>query len=456
MACFWLHGNKTTVEIPSTQEEANVTYYKIKISVAEFNWTVLHRYSEFHDLHHTLVVDHGVSKDILPAKSVIRNKSSEFVENRRKGLECYLQKVFVFLQRTMPKPLVDFLHFYLYDVFFLLQNLSRRCFLEADDILSTNKPYNFTVLELHALSEYLRKPFPLGDSTQSRLDLSPILDLCSQLSLVKITGSFSPYLHSNIILNKLPFECSSFKILKTLYTRNIAFPMIFSLGNLRTTLERLYVDNANASSICDILQCDVIHKYNLNGSQKWARLETLDLSNNNLTEIDNTISLAPQLKTLILNNNKISTISNITKLSNLTHLSLCKNLITVCNALHTKVGNILTLNLSQNNIVSTKGFGKLYSLETLDLSCNKITDINEIQYLGDLPCLENIIFTGNSVATAVDYRIKVLEFFGERTKCICLDNEIPSQAELDKVAILRALRIVKEGKTPNLTILTCD
>lgn len=48
----------------------------------------------------------------------------------------------------------------------------------------------------------------------------------------------------------------------------------------------------------------------------------------------------------------------------------------------------------------------------------------------------------------VDYRIKVLEQFGDRAKDICLDNEKASQAEIDKVQVLRALRIVKEGKTP--------
>lgn len=183
----------------------------------------------------------------------------------------------------------------------------------------------------------------------------------------------------------------------------------------------------------------------------WSELEEVDLSNNNLTEIDRTINLIPKLRTLILNDNKISTITNLSELSNLTSLSVSNNLITICNQLHTKVGNILYLNLSQNSIVSLKGFNKLYSLETLDLNSNKITDVEELSYIGDLPNMENLILTGNNVATSVDYRIKVLEYFGDRSKDICLDNEKPSQSELDKVSVLRALRIVKEGKTPNLS-----
>lgn len=148
MACFWFNQNETKLEIPFTEEVANIIFYKIQVQVGDFKWIVLHRYSEFHDLQYHLVVDHGVSKDILPSKKVIRNKCPEFIERRRKGLEDYLQKIFVFLKRTMPKILVDFLNFNIYDSFFLLQDLSTKCFLEADYVLSTNKPYNISTFKV--------------------------------------------------------------------------------------------------------------------------------------------------------------------------------------------------------------------------------------------------------------------------------------------------------------------
>lgn len=173
-------------------------------------------------------------------------------------------------------------------------------------------------------------------------------------------------------------------------------------------------------------------------------------------DIDQTISLVENLKCLILNDNKISTISNLMHLPKLEHLSIVNNLITICDQLHTKVGNLKTLNLAQNNVATTKGFYKVYSLENLDLSCNKITDVEELEYLSKLPCLENLKLTGNNVSTTVDYRVKVLEMFGDRAKDICLDNEKPSQAEIDKVSVLSALRIVKEGKTPDLAIEKSD
>jgi hypothetical protein len=35
-----------------------------------------------------------------------------------------------------------------------------------------------------------------------------------------------------------------------------------------------------------------------------------------------------------------------------------------------------------------------------------------------------------------------------RCSDLCLDNETPSQSEVDKVSILMALRVAKEGKSP--------
>ncbi|KAJ8950350.1 hypothetical protein NQ314_007885 [Rhamnusium bicolor] len=111
MACFWFNQNKTRIEIPSTEEIANVTFYKIQVFVGEFNWTVNHRYSEFYQLHNQLVVDHGVSKDILPSKKVIRNKHLMFIENRRKGLEEYLQKILIFLKTNYAQVVCRFFTF---------------------------------------------------------------------------------------------------------------------------------------------------------------------------------------------------------------------------------------------------------------------------------------------------------------------------------------------------------
>lgn len=148
MACFWLNQSECRIEIPTTEEINGITYYKIHVSVGDIEWKVDHRYSEFFDMHNQLIQEHGIAKDLLPSKKVIRNKSPTFIESRRKGLEEYLQKILTFLKRTMPKIVVDFLHFNLYDIYFLLYDMSSKFFLEADDILLSKKPYSFTALEV--------------------------------------------------------------------------------------------------------------------------------------------------------------------------------------------------------------------------------------------------------------------------------------------------------------------
>ena len=45
-------------------------------------------------------------------------------------------------------------------------------------------------------------------------------------------------------------------------------------------------------------------------------------------------------------------------------------------------------------------------------------------------------------------RLKVFESFGKRCAELCLDCETPSQPEVDKVSVLMALRVAKEGKEP--------
>lgn len=43
----------------------------------------------------------------------------------------------------------------------------------------------------------------------------------------------------------------------------------------------------------------------------------------------------------------------------------------------------------------------MYSLVTLDVSCNLIADIDEVDHVAGLPCLEELILTGNQIAGIV-------------------------------------------------------
>lgn len=152
MASYWHNQNETQITIPSVEEINNVTFYKIKVNVGEVEWYLIHRYSEFNDLHNHLVTDHGVSKDILPAKKVIGNKCPIFIANRRQALEEYCQKILNYFKLTMPRIFLEFFHFHIYDIFYLLQDLAMKYFLKADTLLSLGQSHTLTPLEVSTRS----------------------------------------------------------------------------------------------------------------------------------------------------------------------------------------------------------------------------------------------------------------------------------------------------------------
>lgn len=69
-------------------------------------------------------------------------------------------------------------------------------------------------------------------------------------------------------------------------------------------------------------------------------------------------------------------------LYNLVHLDLSYNKLSSLEGVHTKLGNIKTLNLAGNLLESLSGLHKLYSLVNLDLSNNRIEQVSHVPCSG--------------------------------------------------------------------------
>lgn len=213
------------------------------------------------------------------------------------------------------------------------------------------------------------------------------------------------------------------------------------MGTLRQTIQQLAWHNTSSTQVNEFLLADCVHKNDANGDIIWPVLENINLSDNKLTAIDTSIRLAPNLKTLVMDQNQIKSITNLSGLPYLQTLSLCENQISQCVDLHLELGgNLMHLNLSQNNLNSLQGFRKLFMLVKLDVSCNSIDSIDEVDHVAGLPCLEELILTGNPIAGTVDYRSRVLARFNDRINDIYLDNEKGSAQEIDTALALAALR----------------
>ncbi|KAJ8676420.1 hypothetical protein QAD02_012207 [Eretmocerus hayati] len=454
MACLLMNQNDVQLSIPASETSDNVTYYLIDIRIANVKWTVKHRYSEFAELHETLVLDHCVDKDILPPKKYIGNKSESFVEKRRIGLEIYLNSVYNYLKKIMPRPLATFLELHIYETFFLLQNLACRFFNEGVTLLQSSQSFTFDVIQMHAISERLKQPRPALEVSDKKYDFSHVLDFTSHLKDVIIKGCDSAYGTSNIFPSTLSIELTSFKNVEIFTIDNYPVDKIYNMGNLRDTVRTLKVHNTKLKSITELTMCEEVHKHisSANDSHVWMKVTYLDLSDNQIEVIDEAIKLLPHIEKLFLNNNRLKEINHVTFLPRLSQLHLASNNFTnLPENLHTKLGKIVYIDLSQNKLTSLASFSKLYCLEGLDVSCNRIENIEEVKYVGNLPCLENLRLTGNPVSTIVDYRVKVLEPFGKRAADIYLDNEKPDQKELDTVSVFQALRIAREGKSPTFS-----
>ena len=65
--------------VPEAINEDNVTWYEIRVQIAEIFWKIKRRFREFVELHDRLVDESGVDKDSLPEKKLIGNRGPIFL-----------------------------------------------------------------------------------------------------------------------------------------------------------------------------------------------------------------------------------------------------------------------------------------------------------------------------------------------------------------------------------------
>ncbi|KAM5231149.1 nischarin isoform 3-T3 [Hipposideros larvatus] len=432
--------------------------YIIQVTDGNHEWTVKHRYSDFHDLHEKLVAEKKIDKNLLPPKKIIGKNSRSLVEKREKDLEVYLQTLLATFPGVAPRVLAHFLHFQFYEINGITAALAEELFEKGEQLLGAGEVFVIGPLQLFAVTQQLQQGKPTCASGDAKTDLGHILDFTCRLKYLKVSGTEGPFGTSNIQEQLLPFDLSIFKSLHQVEISHCDAKHIQGLVASKPTLATMSI-RFSATSMKEVLipEASEFDEWEPEGTAlegpvtavipTWQALTTLDLSHNSISEIDESVKLIPKIEFLDLSHNGVLVVDNLQHLYNLVHLDLSYNKLSSLKGVHTKLGNIKTLNLAGNLLESLSGLHKLYSLVNLDLSNNKIEQMEEVRSIGSLPCLEHVALLNNPLSIIPDYRTKVLAQFGERASEVCLDNTVTTEKELDTVEVLKAIQKAKEVKS---------
>ncbi|XP_023611418.1 nischarin isoform X8 [Myotis lucifugus] len=391
--------------------------YIIQVTDGNHEWTVKHRYSDFHDLHEKLVAEKKIDKNLLPPKKIIGKNSRSLVEKREKDLEVYLQTLLATFPGVAPRVLAHFLHFQFYEINGITAALAEELFEKGEQLLGAGEVFAIRPLQLYAVTEQLQLGKPTCASGDAKTDLGHILDFTCRLKYLKVSGTEGPFGTSNIQEQLLPFDLSIFKSLHQVEISHCDAKHIRGLVASKPTLGTMSV-RFSATSMKEVLvpEASEFDEWEPEGTAlegpvtaiipTWQALTTLDLSHNSISKIDESVKLIPKLEFLDMSHNGVLVVDNLQHLYNLVHLDLSYNKLSSLEGVHTKLGNIKTLNLAGNLLESLSGLHKLYSLVNLDLSNNRIEQMEEVRSIGSLPCLEHVALLNNPLSIIPDYRTK--------------------------------------------------
>ncbi|XP_074303507.1 uncharacterized protein LOC141637971 [Silene latifolia] len=255
--------------------------------------------------------------------------------------------------------------------------------------------------------------------------------LC-RLTMLKIVSILPTPIRDPTPVSLLPF--GRLKVLE-LRGCDLSTSAAKGLLDLRHTLEKLICHNSTdalrhvfASRIADIKE-----------SPQWTRLSFVSCACNGLILMDESLQLLPVVETLDLSRNKLSKVDNLRKCTKLSHLDLGFNQLGSVSLFREVKCHITKLVLRSNALTSLKGIESLRTIEGLDVSYNIISNFMELEVLSSLPVLKNFWLEGNPLCCARWYRPQVFSYFAHPHQ-VTLDDKELSTREFWKRQIIIARR----------------
>mmetsp|Transcript_16010 Transcript_16010/g.44665 ORF Transcript_16010/g.44665 Transcript_16010/m.44665 type:complete len:479 (+) Transcript_16010:222-1658(+) len=221
--------------------------------------------------------------------------------------------------------------------------------------------------------------------------------------------------------------------------------MPVGLDTLRPRMVSLRVLNS-LEALSHLLQLQSPQASGAASPPAWPRLQHLSCPSNAVSSMDSSLKLLPELCTLNLSRNQVTSISNIEACTRLTTLNLgCNNLVD-CLPL-AGCPSLENVALPWNAIASLEGLDALPRLRRLDVRGNRVRQLGEVALLAALPDLSELLLDRNPIACVKGWRISVLACFLETFTMLSLDDDEPSPHEQRRAAALMQQRAARKGFT---------
>ncbi|KAF7650462.1 hypothetical protein LDENG_00125810 [Lucifuga dentata] len=270
---------------------------------------------------------------------MLGKNSKSLVERRQKELELYVQTLLLQFTQATPTPLACFLHFHLYEINGITAALAEELFHKGEQLLQAGEVFSLHPLQLYAVSQQLRLAKPTCCNGDAKTDLGHILDFTCRLRYLKISGTRGPVGTSNIQESSLPFDLSVFKSLLQIEISECSSQQIGGLSSLRSSLVTLSVHNSTCTMMSILVpEASEFSEWDVEGAESGCPIMAVIPVWRNLTTLD-------------MSHNGISTIDG---------------------SMQKMVPKVEFLDLSHNKLSSVENLQYLYNLVHVDLSYNGI------------------------------------------------------------------------------------
>ncbi|MES1914276.1 MAG: hypothetical protein MHM6MM_006368, partial [Cercozoa sp. M6MM] len=254
-----------------------------------------------------------------------------------------------------------------------------------------------------------------------REEFEHLLPLLAAVSWLRVTGAREK--KSSPLL-----DFAMFPNARVVQFMNIGVRGIRNIGTLKKRVQKLTVSTPLVSSPRMLLAKD--YGRGKPDDSPWEALRVLALRGCNITELDDSLSLLPQLEFLDCSDNQMTRISETEKLEKLRYANFSRNRLQDMRKLRMHFGMLSTLVLRGNSISSVDGLDQMYSLQALDLGANRLASFDEIRLLARLPCLQSLWLDGNPLASVPNFRRRTLKLllqfapdFADRAEEFILDGK---------------------------------